>query len=202
MLASLLYPYDDDASTEIVKWLEELEKEQCIRRYALGADQFIQICNWLKHQKIDKPSSSKCPPPPEISPNGSDHSRVTRERSRGVAVGREGTGEEGKGSGREGTHPRANGALGPGLAETFDAFWRAYPKRKAKGDAERAWAKLRPDRELAERIVSAVKRATTCPDWVRDAGRYIPHPATWLNDKRWEDDLADVKAETAFDGLV
>jgi hypothetical protein len=202
MLASLLYPYDDDAPAAIDKWLDELDKERCIRRYALDSDQYIEICNWLKHQKIDKPSPSKLPKPPEAnSENGSDESRKPREDSRSITVGREGKGEEGNRNGK-GVHPRANGALGPELAKLFEAFWSAYPKRKAKGDAEKAWAKLKPDSELAERIMTALRQAKTSPEWVRDAGRYIPHPASWLNGKRWEDDIAARDNGTEFGELV
>ncbi len=61
MLASLLFPYDDDAPQLIDTWLSELEKEACIVRYKSGGQNYLQICNWLIHQKIDKPSKSKIP---------------------------------------------------------------------------------------------------------------------------------------------
>lgn len=66
MLASLLFPYDDDARKHIESWLAELEREQCICRYSVEDDQYIEIIQWLKHQKIDKPTASKIPPPPTI----------------------------------------------------------------------------------------------------------------------------------------
>jgi hypothetical protein len=61
MLASLLYPYDDDAPKLMEGWLTELEKEGCIRRYRIGTDTYLESCNWLKHQRIDKPSPSRLP---------------------------------------------------------------------------------------------------------------------------------------------
>jgi hypothetical protein len=61
MLASLLYPYDSDAGKLIDKWLSELEEEKCIDRYIVDRQSYIQIHNWLCHQKIDKPSQSKIP---------------------------------------------------------------------------------------------------------------------------------------------
>lgn len=67
MLASLLFPYDDDAGRLIGGWLRELEAENCIARYQVNGDTYIQICNWLTHQKIDKPSPSKLPPFDEAS---------------------------------------------------------------------------------------------------------------------------------------
>ena len=67
MLASLLFPYDDDAGDLIDDWLLELEREGCIVRYKNGKDSYMQLCNWLIHQKIDKPSKSKIAPFAESS---------------------------------------------------------------------------------------------------------------------------------------
>lgn len=61
MLASLLFPYDDDAPALIDGWLDELEQEGCIIRYKVDGQSYLQVCNWLIHQKIDKPSKSKLP---------------------------------------------------------------------------------------------------------------------------------------------
>ncbi len=61
MLASLLFPYDDDAPALIDGWLVELERESCIVRYQAGGQSYIQIHNWLNHQKIDHASKSKIP---------------------------------------------------------------------------------------------------------------------------------------------
>ncbi len=61
MLASLLFPYDEDAGRLMPGWIAELETEKCIQTYQIGLDHYIQILNWLKHQKIDKASASKIP---------------------------------------------------------------------------------------------------------------------------------------------
>jgi len=61
MLASLLFPYDDDAPSLIDGWLGELERENCLIRYQVDGQSYMQVCNWLIHQKIDKPSKSKIP---------------------------------------------------------------------------------------------------------------------------------------------
>lgn len=61
MLASLLFPYDDDAKDLLPAWLSELDAEGCIACYRVGSDSYIEIRNWLNHQKIDRPSKSKIP---------------------------------------------------------------------------------------------------------------------------------------------
>lgn len=61
MLASLLFPYDDDAPDKISGWIEELEREQCVIRYEVDGNMYLQVCKWNEHQKIDKPSKSRLP---------------------------------------------------------------------------------------------------------------------------------------------
>ncbi|XZE18788.1 hypothetical protein SH449x_004093 [Pirellulaceae bacterium SH449] len=69
MLASLLFPYDDDAPSLIDGWLKELEEEKCIVRYvADDRASYVEIANWREHQKIDKPSVSKLPGPNSSTP--------------------------------------------------------------------------------------------------------------------------------------
>lgn len=70
----------------------------------------------------------------------------------------------------------------------FDRFWKAYPLKKAKQAALKAWKKINPDKQLAETIIAAVEKQKRWEDWIRDNGQYIPHPATWLNQGRWEDE--------------
>lgn len=61
LLASLLYPYDDDAIAQIDGWMSELHAAGMVDVYVIEDAQYLQVCNWLKHQKIDKPSPSKLP---------------------------------------------------------------------------------------------------------------------------------------------
>jgi hypothetical protein len=67
MLASLLFPYDADAPKLIDKWVDELITQRCIVRYQIEDATYVEICKWLNHQKIDRPSKSKIPAPPEGS---------------------------------------------------------------------------------------------------------------------------------------
>lgn len=71
----------------------------------------------------------------------------------------------------------------------FDRFWARYPRKQDKAKARRAWAKLAPDRALADRIMAALEIQRRSESWTREGGRYIPMPSTWLNGRRWEDEL-------------
>jgi len=74
----------------------------------------------------------------------------------------------------------------------FDAFWAAYPKREAWGAAREAWDRIpgmTPD--LAATITAAIVAQTKAKGarWTDADGKYCPLAATWLNQRRWQDDL-------------
>lgn len=75
----------------------------------------------------------------------------------------------------------------PAEPEGFAAFWSAYPRRVAKPEAVKAFAKavsrITEDDPLAL-ILAGVERAL--PGWTDK--NFIPHPATWLNHDRWNDE--------------
>ena len=82
-----------------------------------------------------------------------------------------------------------NTPIAPCADAHFDLFWSAYPRHVDKQRARKSWAKLKPDGPLVETILRAVKAQASCEQWTRDGGAYIPYPATWLNGRRWEDEL-------------
>lgn len=67
----------------------------------------------------------------------------------------------------------------------FLDFYSDYPKKVGKAQAQKAFHKISPDDDLFNVIITALKNHTR--KW--DDPKYIPHPATWLNQKRWEDAL-------------
>lgn len=80
--------------------------------------------------------------------------------------------------------------------QLFNAFWEAYPKKKDKKNARKAFDKAIKNTNL-DTMLAALEKQRTTSDWQRDGGQFIPYPATWLNGERWADDLTDAK-EAAF----
>lgn len=73
--------------------------------------------------------------------------------------------------------------LVPRLSD-FDAFWRAYPRKVAKRAARKAY-----DRALRETTHEAIMRGLAeFNRHLPSETQYIPHPTTWLNQGRWEDE--------------
>lgn len=70
----------------------------------------------------------------------------------------------------------------------FDEFWSAYPKRRNRVDAIKAFARLKPDADLLKTMLSAIATQAASEQWRKDKGQFIPMPATWINSKRWLDE--------------
>lgn len=81
--------------------------------------------------------------------------------------------------------------------ERFDRFWTAYPRKTAKQDAMKAFARLNPDDALLDTILTALEKHKKSDQWTRDGGQYIPHPATWLIGKRWTDEMTEAQPRAA-----
>lgn len=124
MLASLLFPYDDDAKDLIEGWLVELEREKCIQRYVVDGTSYLQICNWLEHQKIDKPTASKLPPPDSpsrILANPRESSSLDLDQGRDQ--GEEGKGEDARARGGPEVSRGTPGVIDCGTALTATGVW-------------------------------------------------------------------------------
>lgn len=74
---------------------------------------------------------------------------------------------------------------------TFVTFWSAYPKKIAKQDAMKAFKKLRLVNGDFKKVLSSLEIAKKSEQWQREEGKFIPHAATWLNGRRFEDEQND-----------
>ena len=80
------------------------------------------------------------------------------------------------------------------VQKLFDTFWVEYPKKVNKKKALVAFQQLNMNNGLLDAMIEAVKAQRQSPDWLKDNGQYIPHPTSWLNNHRWEDEISvDIK---------
>jgi hypothetical protein len=71
----------------------------------------------------------------------------------------------------------------------FARFWSAYPNKVGRREAWRVWRQLQPDAALIDTMLAAITRQRASRRWRAEAGRFIPNPATWLEQHRWDDEL-------------
>lgn len=74
----------------------------------------------------------------------------------------------------------------------FETFWTAYPKKKSKDAAKRAFEKLARSKSAPsiERLIASVKDHMRTPEWQKQDGQFIPYPATYLNAGSYDDEIA------------
>jgi hypothetical protein len=182
MLASLLFPYDEDAPKLIDGWLAELEHEGCIQRYSADGHSYAQILKWTEHQRIDKPSPSKIPPCGEHSrslANIREHSCLDQGRDQGKDQGSEDQGSE----------EAADADSSPSMRELkadFDEWYKVFPRHAGVGGARAKYLAARKAGVTKETLLEGARAAAKY--YAQEDKRFIPMPATWLNQERWADD--------------
>ena len=80
----------------------------------------------------------------------------------------------------------------------FDLFWDNYPRRTAKKAAKQAFDKAVASGISPARIVEAAARFADDPNRVP---QFTPHPATWLNQGRWDDEPLPQRSDRGFTRL-
>ena len=72
----------------------------------------------------------------------------------------------------------------------FERFWKAYPRKQAKSTAKKAFLRLNASPDLLSQMLKALEEHKLSRQWTKDGGTFIPYASTWLNQRRWEDELA------------
>jgi len=173
-------------SLDVSRGVQNLISIGALTLYDSEAGQILKVTNWSKHQKVSNPSVSKYrgieltldnPKPlesAELPLEIPEPSPIRTEPSRGVHTEREGEMERGM-----------NKDLSSKQDE-FDRWYALYPRKEAKENARKAFAKARKQTDM-ETLVTSLERYTAS---MKGKDRqYIALPASWLNAGRWEDEV-------------
>ena len=76
----------------------------------------------------------------------------------------------------------------------FESFWKVYPRKVGKEKCRNWFKSHKPNEELVQKMIEAVEIQKKSKQW--SDPQYIPHPYTWLNQGRWEDELTPSKDST------
>jgi hypothetical protein len=184
ILRAKCFPLKIDTITdaEIEQWLTSLIEHELIVTYSVNDYRYLSIVTWEDHQQV-RAKRSKYPSPNGHSPASdnmgnqpqSDDSKCPRNPIQSLSLS------------ESNTHTKLN--------KLFDMFWNAYPKKKSKGQAEKVFARIKPDDQLLAVILAAIEQASKSDDWLKDSGTFIPYPATWLNARGWEDEIKQEKSD-------
>jgi DNA-binding PadR family transcriptional regulator len=95
--------------------------------------------------------------------------------------------------------PTPRGEIDVEIVSDFDQFWKAYPKKTGKVAAEKAFKKAKKNLPPTADLIAIIEAQKQQQQWKKDGGQYIPNPATWLNQGRWEDEPAEVRQQIFSD---
>lgn len=153
--------------------LEELHRVGLIILYQNETGQYLQFTRHAKEQNLrrDREAESQIPAPlPEDSGSSPAISKVKLSK---VKLSED----------KDKNPPTPQGGNG------FEVFWKAYPRKVGKGHARKAWQKLKPSKSLIVDILAKIEAFKRTDQWTKENGQYIPYPATWLNQERWDDEI-------------
>lgn len=169
VIKNRLFPLKENLTLKNVEAaINKLARVGLITPYESGGKPFLFLPTWNEHQSV-RAKRSKFPEP-EIICNQlqADESKCPRNpiQSESNLI--------------RNPNPNAREAR----CADFDRFWDAYPRKEGKQKARAAFEKADVSIDV---LLEAIDRQKRTNQWRKDNGQFIPHPATWLNGKRWED---------------
>lgn len=84
--------------------------------------------------------------------------------------------------------------------DRFPEFWTAYPRKEGKAKAEKVWKTQKLDKLADEIVADVLARVADPKHW--DVVQFIPHPTTYLNQRRWEDEWPRAAAPAVQPGML
>ena len=207
ILKARLFPLKTVQLEDVESALQHLEEQNLIQRYKVNGKPYLQLNTWDDHQRI-RAKISKYPGPEEANTDdghlsadcvhlsascghlsadcGQAQTNDSRLRTSAPVI----QSESNPNPNPNPTRARARGEV---MQKRFDEFWRNYPKHEGKGAALKAWNKINPSAELLSKMLQTIEKYKKTDQWNKDGGQYIPLPATWLNQGRWDDDPPEGK---------
>lgn len=86
------------------------------------------------------------------------------------------------------------------ISSNFDTFWLEYPRKESKAKTKQWFDKNKPNDDLMIKILESLKKAKATKQW--QDKNYIPHPTTWLNQRRWEDEVIEAAFQNGNKKIV
>ena len=175
------FPFRDRMTNkDIEKGLADLAGAGCVGLYKVDGKPYLYFPNWEQHQRV-RQKVSKCPSPEERDEEiqsaascGELPQNAARIQNPEYRI--------------QNPNPESGNNARTRAEGDFEQFWKAYPRKEGKQNAKTAFEKVAVSLDV---LIGAIEMQKKTAQWTKDNGQFIPHPATWLNGKRWEDTPID-----------
>ena len=180
-----LLPFD---AQDVEPLLHELSSQKFIVRYQIDGVSYIQISKFKEHQSPHY-SEKKSVIKPPILPENCSH---IDELNSGKTVPIKGGSQPPDSLIPDSLIPDSlEKPLSANADAAFSEFWETYPNKANKTAAKKSFLRINPDAELLLTLFNAISVQKTSDQWLRGI---IPHASTWLNNKRWQDEVSTAKS--------
>jgi hypothetical protein len=178
ILIARLFPLKSSVTEkQIEQAIVRMNETGILIAYTVSGKPYLQLSTWAKHQSI-RNKRSKYPSADERDDEPLESNCIQLQSTARKCP-------------RNPIQSESNPNPTPAQQESaFGAFWTAYPNKKAKPAALKAFTKLKPNAELLAEMLKAITAQKQSPQWQKDNGQYIPMPSTWLNQERWDDEVS------------
>lgn len=188
-----ILPYDN-IDMELITI--NLEQYGFIQTYSVQGKRYLKILNFEKHQNPHKNEREAGSNIPDIDKNDNSFNNISKNHDK------DGTNLDNNGTARADSLILIPSTLKPESLVTakpkknksdlnysdypeFEEFWLNYKNKSSKYKALEAWVKSKPP---IQQIINALHWQNKTPKWQEKNGSFIPHAATYINDKRWQDE--------------
>jgi hypothetical protein len=197
MLAAKLFPLKDMRLKQIEDALRALSSVELVTLYQVDGKPFLQMNTWDKHQRLrlskhkypgmeEMDSAASCGDSRQVAANCGEFPQTAA--SCGLTRAREESQSESQSQSEVESESHAR-AREEHTDFDFDVFWSAYPRHEDKQAARKAFDKIHPDEQLMQKMIAAIAAWKESDQWLENGGQFIPYPSTWLNKRRWEDEV-------------
>ena len=206
LIAADVFPRDlsanpRDTLARLSEAISHINEAGLIARYGFEGDDLLYIDKWSDIQRIDKPARGRFPRPDGTTEYSQPVNRDSYANPRDTLApvtgeqGNRGTEEQGSKRFRSSKSTMSQSDIDI----EFEAWWKHYPRKIAKGQAEKAFRTARKIADL-ETLIAAVLAYSKSVAY-KDA-TFIAYGSTWLNGKRWlDEDITPATESTINDWL-
>lgn len=167
--------------------LQELRSHHLLTLYQVGDREYGEFVTFSTHQGKPRAKESKYPEKPTACTSLHAPASICMQMHADV-TGHPDTDTDLSSLSSSGSEFEARQSL----RNDFETFWQAYPNKTGKDKAWEVWKSQKNTlrRPPLAMVLTVIARAKQSRKWMKDDGEYIPNPATWLNQGRWDDEPA------------
>lgn len=205
LVRSACFPFKTLPTKTIVAALHSLQTHDLIRLYSVDDRQYGEFAKWEKHQGKPRAKESKYPAFFDTQEN---HMLASAMHLHANVPGHSDTDTDTDLSSLQSLSspiPNPEFKHRNSCADEFETFWNSYPKKVGRKAAQKAFQnalKNAQDCPTIDDLLEAISRQRASPQWAKEGGQYIPHPATWLNRGQWADKPPELTATHDPNGFL